>query len=232
MVSNPHPRQPAPMLLGRADKVSAFPAGCTRRTGLSFCLWHTAKIDVRLARLMQATQSAGARAMTSPRRRLHPRFAPWCVLYVAAAMLLSLLVIPDVAQPASSSPRYTFYLTHYELLGNPPQGVRYHSNGQPFAKNRTGDTLALSGKGAWEPRSRGAVGGGAYTIKNSKGTVTAQGSRSVSDFISFQQMSGWWDKGMKELGWQGPSGSVSFSGFLALTVNLQKKRTQSSWRGV
>ena len=147
------------------------------------------------------------------------------VLYVAAAMLLGLLLIPGVAQPAGPSLQYTFYLTHYELLGDPnkPQGVKYQSNGQPFAKNLTGDMLALSGKGTWDPRSRRAVGGGTYTIKNSKGTVTAQGSWSVSDFISFQQMSGWWDKGMKELGWQGPPGSVSFSGFLALTVNLQKQ---------
>jgi hypothetical protein len=145
--------------------------------------------------------------------------------YAAAAMLLVLLLIPGAAQSAGPAQPYTFYFTHYELIGDPnkPEGVRYHSNGQPFAKDRKGDTLALSGKGAWDPRNRRAVGGGTYTVKNSKGTVTAEGMWSVSDFISFQQMSGWWEQGFKELGWQGPPGSVSFSGFLTLTVNLQKQ---------
>ena len=146
-------------------------------------------------------------------------------LCLTAAMLLVPLLIPTVAHSTGPGLRYTFYFTHYELIGvpNKPEGVRYHSNGQPFAKNRNGDTLALSGKGAWDPRGRRAVGGGTYAIKNSKGAVTAQGPWSVRDFISFQQMSGWWRPGFKELGWQGPAGSVSFSGFLALTVNLQKQ---------
>ena len=36
--------------------------------------------------------------------------------------------------------------------------------------------LTVSGKGAWGPRSRRAVGGGQYTITNAAGVVTARGA--------------------------------------------------------
>ena len=119
---------------------------------------------------------------------------------------------------------YTFFFTHYELLGDPnnPEGVRYHSDGKPFAKAPDGSEITLSGQGGWDPNSQTAEGGGQYTIKDASGEVTAQGSWQVTDFGSFEQFDGWWGIGpdFKEKGWQGPPGSPSFSGFLTLKVNL------------
>ena len=53
----------------------------------------------------------------------------------------------------------------------------------------------------------------------------AQGSWRVTDFRSFEQLSGWWGLGpnFKEKGWQGPPGSSSFSGFLTLKVSLENQ---------
>jgi hypothetical protein len=134
---------------------------------------------------------------------------------------------PRVVTAQTSRQPFTFFLTHYETMGNPqkPEAVRYHSTGHPFAKASNGDTVILSGTGAWDPKLRSASGGGEYAIKSAKGAVTAQGTWRVTDFISFEQLSGWWDPGFKELGWQGPPGSVSFPGFLTLRVDLGKQGT-------
>jgi len=132
---------------------------------------------------------------------------------------------PVMAQTPNRS--ITFFFTHYETIGNPqkPEAVRYHSNGHPFAKAPNGDIATLSGKCAFDPKLRSASGGGQYVIKNAKGATTAQGTWRVADFISFEQLSGWWEPGFKELGWQGPPGSVSFPGFLTLRVDLGKQGT-------
>jgi hypothetical protein len=47
----------------------------------------------------------------------------------------------------------------------------------------------------------------------------------VTDFVSFEQLDGWWGMGpeFREEGWQGPPGSPSFSGFLTLKVNLENQ---------
>ncbi len=120
---------------------------------------------------------------------------------------------------------YTFFFTHYELLGDPddPDGVRYHSTGKPSAKAPDGSKVTLSGQGVWDPTSKIAQGGGRYTIKDASGAVTARGSWQVTGFGSFEQFDGWWGMGpkFKEEGWQGPPGSPSFSGFLTLEVNLE-----------
>jgi hypothetical protein len=122
---------------------------------------------------------------------------------------------------------YTFFFTHYELLGDPnnPDGVRYHSNGKPSAKAPDGSKVILTGKGGWNPDKDTAKGGGHYTIKGSSGALKAQGSWRVTDFRSFEQFSGWWGLGpdFKEKGWQGPPGSSSFSGFLTLKVSLENQ---------
>jgi hypothetical protein len=70
---------------------------------------------------------------------------------------------------AQSTPLpFTFYLTHYELLGDPddPSGVRYHSSGRPFAKAPGGSRIILTGHGGWDPASARATGGGEYTIRD------------------------------------------------------------------
>ena len=121
----------------------------------------------------------------------------------------------------------TFFFTHYEMLGDPndPDGVRYHSDGQPFATAQDGSKVTLSGQGGWDPTSRSARGGGQYTIEDASGEVTAEGSWRVTDFTSFEQLDGWWGMGpeFKEEGWQGPPGSASFSGFLTLKVSLENR---------
>jgi hypothetical protein len=160
-------------------------------------------------------------------------------LIATLALLLSLSALSrSIAQPSNAAVQdkqpsntavqgkmpYTFFFTHYELLGNPnnPSGVRYHSNGKPFAKAPDGSKVILSGKGGWNPKSKNAQGGGRYTIKDASGAVRARGTWRVTDFSSFEQFSGWWGLGpdFKEKGWQGPPGSASFSGFLTLKVNL------------
>ena len=147
-------------------------------------------------------------------------------LTLLMALALSISLRPSKAAAQEDLP-YTFYFTHYELLGDPnnPEGVRYHSNGQPFAKAPDGSKVILSGKGGWNPRSKSARGGGQYTIKDASGAVKSQGSWQVTDFISFEQLDGWWGMGpeFKEEGWQGPPGSPSFSGFLKVKVHLENE---------
>jgi hypothetical protein len=140
---------------------------------------------------------------------------------VVLALAMSASALP--AQATSPHLPYTFFFTHYAMLGDPkhPTGVRYESTGHPFALAPDGSRLTVSGKGAWDRRSRRAVGGGQYTITNAAGAVTARGAWHVTHFISFKHLPGWWGiRGFKEEGWQGPPGSTSFSGILALKVRL------------
>ena len=142
-----------------------------------------------------------------------------------AAITAALLV--ENGQAAQSSPLpFTFYLTHYELLGDPndPSGVRYHSNGRPFATARDGSRIILSGQGAWDPASARAMGGGEYTIRGPRGAVKTRGAWRATRLVSFLQLAGWWGiPGFEELGWQGPPGSASFSGFLKVRVKLENR---------
>jgi hypothetical protein len=151
---------------------------------------------------------------------------------LASLMLLVTLALGSGAlRPSKAAAQeelpYTFYFTHYQLLGNPdnPDGVRYHSNGQPFAKAPDGSKITLSGQGGWDPSSQTAQGGGQYTIEDASGEVKSQGSWRVTDFTSFEQLDGWWGMGpeFKEEGWQGPPGSPSFSGFLKVKVHLENE---------
>jgi hypothetical protein len=147
-------------------------------------------------------------------------------LTLLVALALSISLRPSKVAAQEDLP-YTFYFTHYELLGNPdnPEGVRYHSDGQPFAKAPDGSKITLSGKGAWNPKSKIAEGGGQYTIEDASGEVKSEGSWRVTDFSSFEQLDGWWGMGpeFKEKGWQGPPGSPSFSGFLKVNVHLENQ---------
>jgi len=177
----------------------------------------------------------------TPQRRSGPRrlLAVSAALVMALAALLLTLALSSNLEPSNAASQkelpYTFFFTHYELLGNPnnPEGVRYHSNGHPSAKAPDGSKVILAGKGAWSPKTDNAKGGGHYTIKGSSGAVKAQGSWRVTDFRAFEQFSGWWGMGpnFKEKGWQGPPGSSSFSGFLTLKVSLenQGKGTLVAW---
>jgi hypothetical protein len=144
-----------------------------------------------------------------------------------ALMIAMSSVAPSVEAAQGEELPYTFFFTHYELLGDPdnPEGVRYHSSGKPFAKAPDGSRIILSGKGAWNPTSKTARGGGQYTIEDASGETRAQGSWRVTGFSSFEQFDGWWGMGpeFKEEGWQGPPGSASFSGFLTLKVNLENQ---------
>jgi hypothetical protein len=148
-------------------------------------------------------------------------------LTLSVALTLIISSVSSTEAAAQEDLPYTFFFTHYELLGDPnnPEGVRYHSNGKPFAKAPDGSTVAFSGGGEWDPNSKTAKGGGQYTIKDASGEVKAEGPWHVTDFSSFEQFDGWWGMGpeFKEEGWQGPPGSPSFSGFLTLKVNLKNQ---------
>jgi hypothetical protein len=146
-------------------------------------------------------------------------------LMLFVALTLGASVGPLATAGQEEDPPYTFFFTRYEMLGDPnnPTGVRYHSDGKPFAKAPEGSKVILSGKGGWNPEKDTAKGGGHYTIKDASGAIKAQGSWRVTGFRAFEQFSGWWGLGpnFKEKGWQGPPGSSSFSGFLTLKVNLE-----------
>jgi hypothetical protein len=169
----------------------------------------------------------------TPQRRSGPRrlVAVSAALVMALAALLLTLALSSTIEPSNAAAQkelpYTYFFTHYELLGDPnnPDGVRYHSNGHPSAKAPDGSRVILSGKGGWNPKKDTARGGGHYTIRGSSGAVKAQGSWRVTGFRAFEQFSGWWGLGpnFKEKGWQGPPGSASFSGFLTLKVNLENQ---------
>jgi hypothetical protein len=188
---------------------------------------------------MQASTNIGR----TPQRRAGTRrlLALSAALVMALAALLLTLALSSTIGPSNAAVQdkqpsnaavqgkmpYTFFLTRYELLGDPnnPSGVRYHNNGKPFAKAPDGSKVILTGKGGWNPKKDTAKGGGHYTIKGSSGAVKAQGSWRVTDFSSFEYFDGWWGLGpdFKEKGWQGPPGSASFSGFLTLKVNLRNQ---------
>jgi hypothetical protein len=145
----------------------------------------------------------------------------------ATVALIAAALLADRGQAAQTTPLpFSFYLTHYELLGDPidPTGVRYHSNGRPFAKARNGSTISLAGRGEWDPATARATGGGEYTIRGPRGALEARGAWRATRFISFIQLAGWWGiPGFQELGWQGPPGSASFSGFLKVSVKLENR---------
>jgi hypothetical protein len=126
------------------------------------------------------------------------------------------------ASGANNAMPFTFYLTHYTLVPNAshPNGVHYGNNGHPSAIGPDGSTIALSGNGGWDPAASTATGGGRYSITNKSGKVTQRGTWQATGFVSFLQLGGWWPKGFKEYHWQGPPGSASFSGILALRVSL------------
>lgn len=156
------------------------------------------------------------------------------LLLSSASMLVLVLALSLRPSPTAGqeSPQsfahqfpYQFFLTHYEFLGEPhsPEGVRYHPNGKPSSKAADGSSITMSGEGGWDPSNGVAGGGGAYTIRDAAGGTVAQGAWKVVSFISFDQLAldDWWGiPGFREEGWQGPPGSVSFSGFLNLNVNL------------
>src|SRR5215204_7395864 len=110
------------------------------------------------------------------------------------ALTLGASVGPQPTAAQEEGPPYTFFFTRPEMLGDPnnPTGVRYHSDGKLFAKAPDGSKVILSGKGGWNPKKDTAKGGGHYTIKGSSGEIKAQGSWRVTDFRSFEQLSGWW----------------------------------------
>jgi hypothetical protein len=145
------------------------------------------------------------------------------VMAVVALLLtlaLSSSIVPSNAAVQRELP-YTFFFTHYQLLGDPnnPDGVRYHSNGKPFAKAPDGSKVILSGKGDWNPKTDTAKGGGHYTIKGSSGALKAQGSWRVTGFRSFEQFSGWWGGGT---GFQGERvAGTPWIGFLLRVSDAQ-----------
>src|SRR5918993_852888 len=142
------------------------------------------------------------------RRRL---LAVSAALVVAVAALLLTLAFSSSIETSNAAVQkklpYTFFFTHYQLLGDP--------------NNPDGSKVILTGKGGWNPKTDTAKGGGHYTIRGSSGALKTQGSWRVTDFKAFEQFSGWWGMGpnFKEKGWQGPPGSSSFSGFLTLKVS-------------
>jgi hypothetical protein len=146
-------------------------------------------------------------------------------LTLLGALLLGISGERSAGAAAQEDLPYTYFLTHYEMLGDPdsPEGVRYHSDGKPSAKAPDGSSVTLSGRGGWDPDLETAEGGGRYNIEDASGEVTASGSWRATGFGSFEQFDGWWGMGpgFREDGWQGPPGSTTFSGFLTLEVNLE-----------
>src|SRR5918912_4105024 len=127
---------------------------------------------------MQASTNIGR----TPQRRSGPRrlLAVSAALVMALAAVLLTLALTSTIEPSNAAVQkkmsYTFFLTHYQLLGNPnnPSGVRYHNNGKPFAIAPDGSKVILTGKGGWDPTSQTARGGGRYTIEDASGAVRSR----------------------------------------------------------
>src|ERR687898_675944 len=115
-------------------------------------------------------------ASTNIGRTLQRRSGPRRLLAVSAALVMALaallltLALSSTIEPSNAAAQkkmpYTFFLTHYELLGNPnnPSGVRYHNNGKPFAKAPDGSKVILSGKGAWNQFQGERVAGTSWIV--------------------------------------------------------------------
>ena len=143
------------------------------------------------------------------------------LMFVAAATAAALPA--GVLGARATSLPFKFYLTHYEMLGDPnnPSGVYYHSNGRPFADAPDGRRVILAGKGSWDPATARVAGGGTYEIRDAAGDLAAAGRWHAAGFRQFKMLSGWWGiDGFDERGWQGPPGSASFSGILTMDVHL------------
>lgn len=149
------------------------------------------------------------------------------ILLALLFLSVAVLQVPYWQQLATASAEegmpFIFFLTHYESLGDPnnPSGVRYHSDGHPWANASDGSSVTLSGQGGWDPLKARAEGDGQYVMKDPVGAVKAQGKWEVTNFMSFVQWPGWLPAGFKEEGWQGPPGSSSFAGNLTVSVNLE-----------
>src|SRR5918997_5927911 len=113
---------------------------------------------------MQASSHIGR----TPQRRAGRRrlLAVSAALVVALAALLLTLAFSSSIETSNAAVQkklpYTFFFTHYQLLGDPnnPSGVRYHSNGKPSAKAPDGSKVILTGRGGGDPQNRTAKGGG------------------------------------------------------------------------
>jgi hypothetical protein len=88
---------------------------------------------------MQSTNIGRTPERREGRRKL---LAVSAALVMALAALLLTLALTSSIEPSNAAVQkkmpYTFFFTHYQLLGDPnnPEGVRYHNNGKPFAKPR------------------------------------------------------------------------------------------------
>ena len=149
-------------------------------------------------------------------------------LALSMVLAVALFLAREAGAQESAPLPFTFYLTHYELIGDMenPTGVRYHNNGAPFAQARDGSRMTFTGQGAWDPATERATGGGAYVIRNRAGELRRRGTWQATRFVSFRMLRGWWGiDNFTEEGWQGPPGSASFSGFLTLRVSISGRGT-------
>ena len=79
------------------------------------------------------------------------------IVLTASLTLLVALTLSIGLRPSKTAAQdlpYTFFFTHYELLGDPnnPDGVRYHSNGHPSAKAPDGSKVILQVRAAGTQR--------------------------------------------------------------------------------
>ena len=137
--------------------------------------------------------------------RLAYRRIPICVLWCTVLLLGALPVQAEEELP------YTFFFSRWV-------GDTLVSDGVMQASAPDGSMMLLTGQGGWDPATGRAVGGGDYTLTGPSGG-TLHGHWRAKEFVAFEYLDGRWD-GEKIDGWQGPPGSVTFSGFLVLTVDL------------
>lgn len=58
------------------------------------------------------------------------------------------------------------------------------------SQNAVGDTIRVTGEGAFDPGAGAAAGSGNYSMRNAQGNVTARGSWSATAFRSFNSQGG------------------------------------------
>ena len=115
--------------------------------------------------------------------------------------VLSLVAVAIAALPPSVVAQdlpYTFFLTRYELDESMDTGtmerVRYHSDGQPFAKAPDGSVVTHVGSRRLGPEQQ--AGHRRWALHGHRprwARCRAQGTWRATSFVSFDKLPGWWD---------------------------------------
>ena len=111
--------------------------------------------------------------------------------------------------------------TYVDLIGEAknPRWIEVSLNGQDYTKAPDGSSIMTSGRGAFDPNAGQAIGWGTYTITDASGAVKAQGTWTVTGFVSFQRLPGGFPPGFQVRTPPPPPGRIPSAGILTIKVH-------------